>query len=296
MAYFVVKDFFSEAHQMRASIDQHFGTPDEHYPEAHQIWNYWYVPQYYTYMRTTPGKLIPETLMTNFMVALRAWCLENLGMSEVGYPYLSLYVNGCGQGLHNDAENGRWAYVYSLTNWENRHFNGGETILFPQNNPYLMGTGLKAGAGSDFYDLVPPEFNQLLVFDDRMIHGVQRLEGTMNPFDGRLVFHGHITENGIHIGGALTYKEVAPMLAFTQREIVSKLQTVGHSGRGLLTVRLSILPTGVVEQVEVLSELISYMNDPEKQQVCEHIFHNLQSLRFPPKRGSSRVVLPIHLG
>jgi hypothetical protein len=295
MAYFVVKDFFQEADQMRASIDQHFDSPGKHQPATHQIWNYWYVPQSYTYMRTTPGKLIPETLMIQFMGALQAWCLENLGMSEVSYPYLSLYVNGCGQALHNDAENGRWAYVYSLTNWENRHFSGGETILFAQNNPYLSGAVLKAGAGTNFYDLVPPAFNQLLIFDDRMIHGVERLAGTMNPFDGRLVLHGHITENGIHIGGALAYKDVAPMLAFSQREIVSKLQTIGHSGRGIITVRMRILPTGIVEQVEILSELISYMDESTKKEVCEQIFQNLQSLRFPAKRGNSQVILPIHL-
>jgi hypothetical protein len=296
MAYFVVKDFFPEADQMRASIDQHFGTPVKHKPETHGVWNYWYVPQLYTYLRTLPHKLISEALMAQFMSALQAWCLENLGMSDVEYPYLSLYINGCGQALHNDAENGRWAYVYSLTNWGNRHFNGGETILFAQDNPYLTGKGLKAGAGSNFYDLVPPEFNQLLIFDDRMIHGVERVEGTMNPFDGRLALHGHITENGIHIVGALAYKEVAPMLAFTQREIVSKLQTVGHSGRGILTLRMRILHTGIVEQVEMLSELISYMDEPMKKEVCEQIFQNLRSLRFPPKRGNSQVILPIHLG
>jgi hypothetical protein len=296
MAYFVVKDFFPEAHQMRASIDQHFDSPGKHHPETHQIWNYWYVPKLYTYLRTLPHKLIPEPLIAQFMTALQAWSLENLGMPEISYPNLSLYVNGCSQGLHNDAENGRWAYVYSLTNWENRHFNGGETILFAQNNPYLTGTGLRAGAGSNFYDLVPAEFNQLLIFDDRMIHGVERVEGTMNPFDGRLVLHGHITERGIHIGGALAYKDVAPMLAFAQQEIVSKLQTVGYSGRGIITVRMRILPTGIVEQVEMLSELISYMDEPAKKEVCEQIAQNLQSLRFPVKRGSSQVILPIHLG
>ena len=41
----------------------------------------------------------------------------------------SCYINGCRQGLHADAPHGPFAFVLSLTRWEERRFSGGETLL-----------------------------------------------------------------------------------------------------------------------------------------------------------------------
>ena len=40
------------ANAMRADIDAHFADPMKHNAEQHQVWNYWYVPGLYTYLRT----------------------------------------------------------------------------------------------------------------------------------------------------------------------------------------------------------------------------------------------------
>jgi hypothetical protein len=55
----------------------------------------------------------------------------------------------------------------------------------------------------DEYDKVPSRSNQLLVFDDRVIHGVQPLQETMDPRAGRVVLHGHLNMEAGILNGAL---------------------------------------------------------------------------------------------
>ena len=189
--HLVVPDFFAGAPAMRAAIDAHFGDPGAHGPDTHQIWNYWHVPDMYTYLRTLPRKVIPAELMTSFWNHLAGWTRANLNCVPSD-AYLSLYVDGCRQELHNDALNGHYGYVFSLTRWRERRFSGGETIIL---KPGSLGQSMAGGAamaGSSFYDLVPADFNQLLIFDDRLPHAVRQVNGLMDPLEGRLVIHGHL--------------------------------------------------------------------------------------------------------
>lgn len=125
----VVEDFFAGARDMRASFDRHFSDPHGNSPAIHQVWDYWYVPGLYTYLRTDVARVLPQVLVDEFVGALRASTMASLGMSRISPLWLSLYVDGCGQELHNDAGNGRWGFVYSLTDWDRRTFAGGETLI-----------------------------------------------------------------------------------------------------------------------------------------------------------------------
>src|ERR671924_670664 len=114
-------------------------------------------------------------LVDNFMAALQAWATLTLGMGNVSWPYLSLYVSGCRQGLHNDAANGRFAFVYSLTRDQRRTI-GGETLVFREGDPFRSRLA-DPSAGRSFYEVIEPKFNRLTVFDDRLPHAVERVEG-----------------------------------------------------------------------------------------------------------------------
>ena len=59
--------------------------------------------------------LAADRMRPQFVDALKALFCQVLGMKEISSPYLSLYVSGCRQNLHDDAKNGRFAFVYSLT-------------------------------------------------------------------------------------------------------------------------------------------------------------------------------------
>jgi hypothetical protein len=57
----IVVDGFLPDHlavAMRRDIEAHFANPHTHRPETHQVWNYWHVPDLYTYLRTSPERVI----------------------------------------------------------------------------------------------------------------------------------------------------------------------------------------------------------------------------------------------
>ena len=53
--HFHVDDFLplEDALAMRSAAERHFAEPYRQNTE-HQVWNYWYVPDMYTFLRTAP--------------------------------------------------------------------------------------------------------------------------------------------------------------------------------------------------------------------------------------------------
>lgn len=286
---FVVVDDFLPAAQsasMRADIDAHFASPDKHAAATHQVWNYWHVPGSYTYLRTTPEKVIELAKVEAFVSALRQWAGSKLGLGNATWPYLSLYVPGCVQGLHNDSTNGRLGYVFSLTR-DDRQTIGGETVLMQDRD--LFRTGLdRAQAGTDLFDLVAPRFNRLTLFDDRIPHAVQRLDGSMDPVEGRFVLHGHISEAGPVVEGALTAEVVQERLAGAIEELRS---SAGHGVKGPLVMTIQIDPSGRVESVTPLFDRM--VCDRDLDQVRGAVTDRLRAVRFPAMPSATRVNVPL---
>jgi hypothetical protein len=296
--YTVIDDFFAEAEALRASIDAHFSEPGKHRPETHQVWNYWHVPGLYTYLRTSPEKVMPRSVVERFVSRLRAMSLYRFGLGDVTWPYLSLYVAGCQQGLHNDAKNGRFGYVYSLTRWDERKFLGGETLIFKEQDYIGSAAITKPNAGAGLYDLVPARFNRLLLFDDRMLHAVPRLEGTMVPQDGRLVLHGHVSEGAVAVTGALAPAAVRTVLDRAAPGFTRRIGEVGAGLAGLVSVRLTLGSDGRVLKDEILFDRLLPTErdaaDPAAAAAAAREF--LRKLEFPEADGSSLVTIPIAFG
>ena len=294
-SYITVENFFSDADRMRTCIDHFFGDPDHDSGISHQIWNYWHVPGLYTYLRTEPTRVIPLELMEQFLQLLQHWSIGVLGLSRISHPYLSLYINGCGQGLHNDAGNGRWGFVYSLTHWDAHRFTGGETLIF-KDSPYLETEAIRhPTAGLGLYDLVPPRFNQLLVFDDRLIHAVPSLQGGMSPREGRIVIHGHIGEGGVQVQGTLSHRDVARVLYSVQPYVDSQLASFARPFHGCIAVRLTIACSGVVVEAVKLTDRILRTRPSiiDTEQFTSDLVAFLQTLHFPVSNGQTLVTIPI---
>ncbi|WXH30216.1 hypothetical protein WA016_04186 [Myxococcus stipitatus] len=291
--YHVVDGFFPDAAELRAAVDAHFASP---FTPSHtqQIWNYWYVPGAYTYLRTEPQKVLPVRALEQLYQALREWALWQLGCAHFSPPILSLYVNGCGQEAHNDAENGRWAYVLSLTQWEHRQFVGGETQIFHPRPYWETPASATAGAGPKFYDLVEARFNRLIVFDDRLVHAVPRLQGTMDPRHGRVVLHGHFRESGAHFKGGLERERAMPTLHALRANLASRLAARRDTFFGVATLRLEIDAAGAVIQCRVLTDQFTAQTpDADLDGVRREIIRELSELRFPAASASSIAVVPL---
>lgn len=294
---FAVFDGFlpeADALAMRGHFDAHFNQPERHHPTTHQIWNYWYVPGLYTYLRTLPEKLMPRPLAAAFHARLSQWAHDRLGLGHVTWPYLSLYVDGCAQGIHNDSTNGRFGFVYSLTR-NDRHSRGGETIVFKEGDPF-RGRLTRADAGQGLYDLIDPLFNRLVIFDDRMPHGVQRIEGAMDPLDGRVVLHGHISEGDAVFAGPVSPDAVRAALAPAIEAAIDAHAATEDSHHGPLVVRMEIEADGRVGAVHVLVDRVARADGGDARPLVAALLANIAALRLPPAPDRSVVTLPILIG
>jgi hypothetical protein len=292
----VVEDFFGEAEEVRAAIDGHFAEPQRHQPDRHQIWNYWFVPGLYTYLRTLPEKVIAPELAHRFFHHLQRYAFETFGLGTVYWPYLSVYVAGCYQGLHNDAKNGRLGYVYSLTRWDKRRFSGGETLLLKEDSWSETGSVAKAKAGTGFYRLIPQQFNQLLVFDDRIPHAVQRIEGTMDPIEGRIAIHGHLAEAGVTVEGGLGGEQIHPVLARLLAEVKRRQEKNADRYHGLVVTRLSVDSNGRVAPASVLLDRVLPLRRDVPLFKVSGFIDLLSNWRFPATHNASRITIPIVIG
>ena len=290
---FVVVDEFlpqEDCLSMRRDIDTHFSDPQRH-NATHQVWNYWHVPGSYTYLRTTPEKVIAKEKVEAFVDALRTWTAMTLGLAGVSWPFLSLYVPGCAQGLHNDSVNGQLGYVYSLTRDE-RLTIGGETVLVHDRD--LFRTLLdQAAAGPGLFDLVEPRFNRLTLFDDRIPHAVQRIDGSMDPVEGRFVLHGHIREAGVVAHGAIPPNAIQDVVV----EVLSELRSgPGRAVHGPLVFCIEIAPTGDVEQIRPIFDRLATNNDADLEEVRAAAAERIRGLRFPEASSPTLANIPLLFG
>jgi hypothetical protein len=252
------------------------------------VWNYWHVPGSYTYLRTSPEKVIARDKVERFVERLRTWAAMNLGLAGITWPNLSLYVPGCLQGLHNDSVNGRLGFVYSLTRNDRRTI-GGETVVMHDRD--LFRTLLdQPAAGYLLYDLVEPRFNRLTLFDDRVPHAVQRIDGSMDPVEGRLVLHGHISEAGVVAQGALTPAAIQESVTAALAPI---REGVAPGVRGPLVFKLDIAATGEVQQLRPILDRLASSEADNLDDLRGKIVDRLSKLSFPQQSAPTWANVPL---
>jgi Rps23 Pro-64 3,4-dihydroxylase Tpa1-like proline 4-hydroxylase len=294
----IVDDFLPEplAMAMRRDIDAHFAHPEAHRGETHQVWNYWFIPELYAYLRTDAGRVIQGSHVAAFHAALRDWAMRTLGMAEVTWPYLSLYIPGCRQGWHNDAKNGRFGFVYSLTK-NARQTIGGETLVLHENDPFRTNL-TTANAGRGFYEPVEPRFNRLVIFDDRLPHAVERVDGSMDPVEGRFVLHGHLSEGTAFVVGPLPAAAVGALVNETLQQFAAECSAAAALYHGPLSLRLTIAASGAVAACDILTDRVLHP-DPghvDWGAVRSILMARLKALKFPATDGRTVLIQSVLFG
>lgn len=282
------------ARAMRAAIDAHFAEPYKQGADAFQVWNYWYVPNLYTYLRTFPHKVIPRPLVDRFQAALTAWAWNFLGMGRVTPPLLSLYIPGCSQAFHNDSGNGRFGFVYSLTRNE-RQTRGGETLVMHEGDLFRSHLDRPQAGHGGFYDVIEPRFNRLTIFDDRMPHAVQRVDGAMDPREGRFVLHGHISETGPGTRGALGPADVGPVVEDAANEVL-EAWPMSADPHGPVVVRVSIAPSGAVTEARLMLDRIAFPDRSSAAGLADAIVAAVATRSFPQRDEPTEAIVPVLLG
>src|SRR5262249_37327505 len=178
----VVDRFAPEATALRRAFDARFAEPRRAHADRF-VWDYWHVPGQYTHLRTPAWTYFPKPLYTRLHERLVAWGRATLGCHDISPPWLSVYVDGCRQELHGDLPHGPWAFVLSLTNWRDRTFTGGETVML-RDDVLEMWTTFQSVRGveeKEIVNAIEPAFGRLVVFDPRVPHGVRCVRGTHAP-------------------------------------------------------------------------------------------------------------------
>lgn len=288
----VAADFFPEAEAMRAAYEEKVGNA---YRQSVQ-WQYFCDPRMYTYLRTTPQQVFPLPLWRRFDRHLRQWCMEHAGLMPTGEPNLHLMVNGCTLGLHSDFQNGTLGFVYSLTRWQSRKFAGGETLLMRDGVPSYKKHHVH---GEALYELVPAQFNQLLLFDDRIVHGTPIIQGSMDPLEARIALVGHLRAASPVVTGPLDEAAARELVTGFHRALAEPLRPF-RDVQGVMSLRLAVAAGGGVESVEVLTDNFvtaqsGYEADDEVAAARALVLDAAAKLRFPAAGGPSKLIAPVLL-
>jgi 2OG-Fe(II) oxygenase superfamily len=296
--YLVIDDFMPStvALDMRNAAEAHLGNPYRHSLSTHMDWDYWHVPGLYTYLRTQPAKVLGAQLAGMFHERLSGWTAERLGLLPNRDCYLSLYVSGCRQSQHNDAANGRFGYVYSLTKNE-RRTTGGETLIWNEEN-YFETRMHRPSWGSAFFQAVEPRFNRLLVFDDRMPHSVQLVEGNMDPLEGRLVIHGHIREAGPLVSGPLPREALLTAAEQLASAYSTDLGSAARTYHGPATVRFTVQSDGSVAGASLILDRVRRLGGrgPSVDEMLAGLVARVAHLEFEPSSAETTIILPFGFG
>jgi hypothetical protein len=187
----VIANFWSRADEARARYERFMGDDQAHsFNSEHQCWDFWHVPDVYCYLRTDASKVLGKDLVDDFTTRLEELCRSELnGVSPLS-PWLSLHLNGMRHEIHNDSCNGVYGYVYSLTRNPNG-FSGGQTCVAREQVFDALEPRRPSG-WRKYFDVFPPVYDQLILFDDRLPHMVPVVQGTMDPLQGRLCLTGHL--------------------------------------------------------------------------------------------------------
>lgn len=287
--------FAPEAKRLRAHFEERFADPREARADRF-VWDFWHVPGQYTLLRTPAYHYFPKKLYDAFHQRLVWWGRRTLGCHDVSPTWLSCYVNDCRQEFHGDLPHGQWAFVYSLTPWEQRAFRGGETLLLRDEVlDYWSGfTSSRSLEESELMEEVPARFNRLVVFDPRRPHGVRRVEGTMDPREGRLVIHGWFVQPRPFIEGPLKQAQLQARIDELTETIQSRLAS-GLQLAGMVSLAISITATGAVRSARILCDTTRSPSseEPQRLRLLADIVRTTKGVRFPRHPRGSNVTLPL---
>lgn len=257
------------------------------------VWDHWHVPDQYTLLRTPAYHVFPEKLYTRWHTQLVNWGRLVLGCHDVSPPWLSCYVDGCGQELHADHPHGPWAFVFSLSP-KAMKFKGGETqIMKPEFLSGWAGNRRPTTELEDMFTLIKPKQNRLIVFDPRLPHGVRQVSGVHGVLDGRLVIHGWFVQPRPFFYGPLKESTVAMVLD----------ETLGLVGRemaredvtGYVSLRLRVSPAGRVSSLQWLTNsLVGDASCLRRAKRC--MSARFGGARFPRARRSTLLTVPVRFG
>ncbi|MCB0408176.1 MAG: 2OG-Fe(II) oxygenase [Bdellovibrionales bacterium] len=291
----IVDEFSQQTQELKKHFLNEFSKPLQA-TQNRFVWDYWHVPDQYTLVRTSAANYFPERSYSRWEEELILWGREHLGCSEISPTWLSYYVDGCEQHWHADNPHGPWAFVFSLTDWSSRKFQGGQTQIL-SNQVLDYWNGFDSNLGFEMESLIhqiEPEFNRLTVFDPRIPHAVAPVQGVKDPREARIVIHGWFLEPSPELQGGLEGEEVSDVFSDVLGMALDQVEDFGKYN-GYISYRLKIATSGVIESVQVVSNTLKAIdeNSLELKKVEQILFDVFPNLKFPTAKKESVFTLPL---
>lgn len=297
--FIVIKNFHKNSRALRSVYDQNF-SPSKIAHNNRFVWDYWYLENKYVHFRTPAMSYFPEPLISKFNSDLVSWGQKMLGCNSITAPWLSYYLDGCKQDLHGDIPHGPWAYVYSLT-VDPKLFLGGETLILKE--PILnYWKNLDTFDGlnqENIFNIIKPTFNQLLIFDGRIPHGVSMVQGPRDPKLARVVLHGWFTEPSPYIDGPLSAKNAAKVLNKHLGPCFEEIDQSKLNISGVMSLRLDVSKNGALLNLKPLaSSLKCHEIDSTtlNRSMLATVKTHFRNIKFEKNKSSSQITLPLVFG
>jgi hypothetical protein len=141
---------------------------------------------------------------------------------------------------------------------------------------------------------IPAKMNRLVVFDPKIPHGVRRIEGNLNPVQGRLVIHGWFVQPRPFIEGPLSSQRLQKHIEALS-ETVQEFMAQEIPLTGLLSLTFEVSLSGTASNVRVLSDTtrVPFEFEAFRKKLISQLKKEIGAFRFNPQKAKSRVTLPL---
>ena len=140
----------------------------------------------------------------------------------------------------------------------------------------------------------------MLIFDNRLLHAVTRVDGPMDPLEGRFVLQGHLSEVGTIVDGALPPSlAVRPLSVMLNHFVVDAAARIAlHHGVMPVRLNLKVDRGGTVSECSVLSDRVLHSDPGNVDWHClgEDLVCRFLALSFPSAAGESVIIQPVVFG
>lgn len=120
----------------------------------------------------------------------------------------------------------------------------------------------------------------------------------MDPTEGRFVLHGHLSESGTMVSGALAGAVVEEALVALLRDFAGRNSARIALYQGPLALRFVIGANGSVKNCDIVVDRVIH-EDPhhiEWEVLRADLVNRVKGLKFPPAQGETAVTKPLVFG
>jgi hypothetical protein len=146
----------------------------------------------------------------------------------------------------------------------------------------------------------PPQnvIQHQVVFDDRLPHGVGRIDGPTDPLEGRFALHGRLQVAGPTFAGTLTEQQIGAIVSAAWSDFIKAAAARVRLYHGPVVVRLEINASGQVDGCTLLMDRViaTDVADVGWPKLVAELVARLKQCRFANGDGPTVVIQPFLLG